>query len=314
MIRTGYERLLVLVPLLGGCPIVEDLLGDGPTEEKESVTTDDRDPTRRIDEKLSSYLGCRDSLESPINESWARYTEHVDESGNPRRRNRAFIYPVGKASFRICNEVLAEAPERPPSMPEIERAATEMVEAAREYAQLSRELSVYFESGEFQEDGAKKLTTLHPRLVDARSRWARTDAVLELYLDTEKTANDPKLLEILSEDGKNLEYHARALMVRARPLARCFRRPEATAEECQALFADFSAAYQAFETAHAAERETAEHVFWMTTFTADAAEFHAKAREHASKMGDKRGRESEEVLLVYKDLVRDASTLDFGFP
>lgn len=319
MTRTGSELragLLAALPLLCGCPVVEGLLGEAPEEDEEHVTADDRDPILRIDEKLGAYIECRDSLEGPVSESWARYSEHVDESGRPVRRNRAFIYPVGKASFRICNEVLAEAPERPPPMPEIERSAEQMVEAARAYAQLSQEAHTYFESQGYEQDDWAKLESLHPRITQAHEAWRRADAVLELYLDTEKAANDPKLLEILSADGRELEHHTRAVMVHARPLARCFGAAESRKSGCSSQLATFEKAYAAFEQAVKNERDLADKVFWMRSFVEDARDFHEQAREldRALTSGRARDGDEEEALLLYKSLVRDADTLDFDFP
>lgn len=304
------------VPLLTACPVVESLLGEGPTDEREEITGDERDPILRIDEKLGAYLECRDSLEGPLAGSWSRYSQHVDESGQPIRRNRAFIYPVGKASFRICNEVLAEAPERPPAMPEIERSAEQMVEAARTYAELSRQANAYFESRGFEEDDWAKLGELHPELSRAHEAWRRADTVLELYLDTEKSTNDPKLLEILSADGLELELRTRAVMVHARPLARCFDAAESREAGCGGQLSAFDEAYRQFERAYEAERTSADKVFWMRAFVEDAADFHASATELSRALdgGHARAGDEQEALLRYKRLVRDANTLDFDFP
>jgi hypothetical protein len=307
---------LALVPLLCACPVVEGLLGEGPADDTEEITVDDSDPTLRIDEKLGAYIGCRDSLAGPLSESWARYSVHVDESGKAVRRNRAFIYPVGKASFRICNEVLAEAPERPPPMPEIERSAEQMVEAARTYAELSREVHDYFESRGFEDDDWAKLETLHPRISEAHESWKRSDAVLELYLDTEKATNDPKVLEILSAEERDLEHRTRAVMVHARPLARCFGSADTRDGGCKTELDQFEGAYQAFDQAVASERDAAEKVFWMRAFIEDAGAFHEKANELSRALANGRARaeDEEEALLLYDSLVRDADTLDFDFP
>ena len=311
--RLGPFGPLVLAPLLAGCPIVEDLVGESDDGKDQTEVAGGGEPVLETDRKLTAYIECRDSLVGPVSESWGRYAEHVDDAGNPRRRNRAFIYPVGKASFRICTKVLAEEPEVSPSMPEIERSAAEMVEAAREYAQLSRELNQYFESKGYENDEWAKLSTLHPKLRDAHAQWEKGDSVLELYLDTEKSTNDPKLLEILSADGKDLEYYARALMVSARPLARCVRDPEASKAQCEPSFAAFDSAYGEFDRAYQADRDGADRVFWMSTFAVDAADLHAQMGDHVKRLGD-RGRDPEEVTRLYDNLVRDANTLDFDFP
>lgn len=319
MTRTGSERtgrwlgLPVLALALAGCPVVEELIGIGDDGNEPDEVAASGEPVLETDRKLTAYIECRDSLVGPVSESWDRYAEHVDEAGKPRRRNRAFIYPVGKASFRICTKVLAEEPEVAPSMPEIERSAVEMVESARDYARLSRELNQYFESKAYEDDDWAKLADLHPRLTEAHAHWEKGDSVLELYLDTEKSTNDPKLLKILSADGKDLEYYARALMVSARPLARCVRNTEASKADCEPSFAAFDSAYGEFDRAYQGDRDAADRVFWMSTFAVDAADLHAQMGDHVKRLGD-RGRDPEEVTRLYDNLVRDANTLDFDFP
>jgi hypothetical protein len=319
MTRTGLSASTLLAGvgslLLTGCPVVEDLLSDEVPEQAASEIEDDRDPIIATDEKLRAYIECRDSLEGPVAESWDRYAEHVDVSGKPKRRNRAFIYPVGKASFRTCVKVLAEAPKVRPSMPEIERSANEMVSAASEYAQVSRQLNRYFEHEEFKDDDWALLGKLHPKLAGAHERWLKSDSVLALYLDTEKSRNDPKLLEILSQDGETLEFHVRSVMVHARPLAKCFRDPQVTAEECRQGFTEFEDEFKAFESAYNADRDAADHVFWMTAFVADVHDFHAAAADYVGKLDEQgRRRGNDDLLLRYKNLVRDHNTLDFEFP
>jgi hypothetical protein len=305
--------LALTLPLLGGCPIVEDLLGLREPKAAEETLLPAGDPVVRTEAKLAAYIDCRDSLEGPVTQSFARYTEHVGPDGRPRRRGRAFIYPVGKASFRACETVLAEAPENPPAMPEIERSAVELVDAARQYAELSRRLAAHFESRAFERDDGAELARLHPQLSAAHERWARADAVLELYLDGEKAANDPRLLEQLARDGEDLEYHTRALMVAARPLARCFSRTDSTPEECRARLAEFEAAHDRFRSAHEADPEGPEHVFWMSTFATDAQEFRERAAAHARRPQPD-AEDRDDVVRLYRNLVRDAATLDFDFP
>lgn len=319
MTPIGRSPSLLLVPLSGAlltaCPVIEELLSDEVLEQAASDLEDPRDPVIATDDKLRAYIECRDSLEGPVSESWARYAEHVGEDGQPKRKNRAFIYPVGKASFRTCAKVLAEAPKVRPSMPEIERSAAEMVDAASEYAEVSRQLNRYFEHQEFKDDGWALLDQLHPKLSGAHARWLRNDSVLALYLDTEKARNDPKLLDILSQDGETLEYHVRSVMVYARPLAKCFRDPEVTAQACRSAFKEFERAYEAFRAAYEAERDAADQVFWMTAFVADARDFRSAAADYVDEIDDNGARRvSDDLLLRYKNLVRDHNTLDFDFP
>ncbi len=307
---------LALALLVAGCEVRKDELGPGIGPE--GVVTDD-DLVEMTDQKLRRFLGCADSIRTPIEESFTRYDDDVDDEGRPERRTAGVhIYPVPEMMFRQCGEVLADAPDTLPAMPEIERAAEALVDAGKTYADISRTLGEYLEAeGQLGDDWAT-VEELHPSLVAAYDAWARRDLILEIMLDGEKTANDPKLLELLSGQGRRLEFVTRSFEVSARPYVACVRKdPDKRGSDCGELHERFETAFDDFARHYDQKREESDRVFWMRSFAEDARSLHRVAADVQARLDA--GREPtdeqlEALVDVHRILVRDAETLDFDFP
>lgn len=270
--------------------------------------------------KLALYLRCQDSLVDMLEDSWSRLNAQVDERGRLKRRRRLYVYAVPRSLFRVCDQTLREGPEMPPAMPEIERSATDMVEAAKAFAELTRELEGYLESGGLGQDDGAKVQVLYPLLVRAHAQWRRSDRILSLNLNASKLNNDPELLAQLAAAGRDVEYHARAIMIRARHVMRCATEPDQAELDCEEELEAFADTYDEFEQFYAAERERADRVFWMRTYGEDVEEFRELVVELSGDM-DGRGsvdrlseRDEAELIDSYRRLFRDAQTLNFDFP
>lgn len=303
---------LVLVTATG-CPLISDLYygTDEEVEEQPAVELTARD----IEEKLALYVDCSEVLRQQLERSWERYTDHVDESGRPRRRGGAFIYPVTDTGFRTCRDTEERGPEKPPKMPELERKMDEVIRHAKTYAELSRELDTYFSKRGFADDSWDALEQTHPDLQAAFESWQAADAVLDLNLDTEKARNDPALLEELESSASDAEYVSRALVIVARPFVRCLQR-EPDLSRCEESFGVLTEAYAAYAEHYRLHREDNQDIFWMRTFAEDADAFmeEANAAEDIVRTGPLRKGDLDPLLNAHRRLKRSAKTLRFEFP
>lgn len=310
--RPAWLAPLVLASVTG-CPLITELYyGSDEVEEEEVVV---ELTAREIEEKLALYVDCSEVVRQQLERSWERYTEHVDETGRPKRRGGAFIYPVPKTGFRTCNDTETRGPQKPPDMPELERKMAEVLEHAKRYAELSRDLDTYFTDRGFARDDWHELETTHPDLQAAFESWQAADAVLDLYLDTEKARNDPALLEELESSATDAEYLSRALVIVARPYVRCLQR-EPDLSLCEESFGVLTEAYGSYSEHYRLHRGEDQEIFWMRTFAEDADEFmeQANATEDMVRTGPLRKGDLDPLLDAHRRLKRSARTLRFDFP
>ncbi|NVB40939.1 DUF3829 domain-containing protein [Pseudenhygromyxa sp. WMMC2535] len=314
-LRVGAIAIAFAIVTATGCAWFE-------SDEDAEAGQDERDKdtielAEQVDFKLRSYSSCRDSTAAIIREVWSRYDDQVDEQGRPRRRREGvYVRSIGKNAFRTCRRVLASAPRTPPAMPTLQSQAEATLEAAEAFASLTRELERALESEQRAEDDWSKLAELDPDLRAALKTWREADEALERSIDARHIGNDPLLLGALEGRRSELEIAARALMLEARPIARCLTLANATADDCAEPFKEFDAAFERFDDNYEANEIDADKVFWMSTFAADARGFHHLASEHQRRIAQRKGKDQEiqDLIDAYFALVRGAETLDFDFP
>jgi len=304
--------------MLSSCEL-SDAFGPARQRYEGLEITGDASPSE-TEAKLALYLRCQDSLVDMLEDSWERLTAQVDDRGRIKRRRRLYVYAVPGSLFRVCDQTLREGPEMPPAMPEIERSAMDMVESAKAFGQLTRELERYLEDGGLAQDDGAKVQVLYPLLVRAHTQWRRSDRILSLNLNASKVNNDPELLAQLAAAGRDVEYHARAIMIRARRLVRCATEPDQESIVCADELEAFEETYEEFDQFYDAERERADRVFWMRTYAEDAADFRELVDSLADEMDGEGSsdrlneRQTAQLVESYRRLFRGAQTLDFDFP
>lgn len=308
--------MLVMTTALGlasGCVLFEDQ----EPEQEEEQRHDLAEFAEQVDDKLRMFAGCRDALASVMHESWERYDDQVEIGGKPKRkREGVYLRGVTDNTFRGCRRSLANASRMPPEMAKLEQITSNLVGAAEQYAAQTRAVERYLDERHADDDWSG-LAEIDPSLRAAHQRWLDADRALTEAIDTRHLENDPVLLGVLAGRRSSLELDTRSLMVRARPMVRCMTaEPTPAADDCQAGFEEFEAAYASFAATWASDRVAADKVFWMRTFAADAEEFQALAAEFQRKLGQRRVREgdAEALLDAHAGLARDFETLDFDFP
>ena len=309
----GHLALTVGI-LLTACHLFEPPAADD--DEEQTAEADPAAYTEAVDAKLRRYSSCRDAVASTLSESWERYTDQVGTDGKPkRRREGVYLRGIGDNSFRSCRRLVTGS-ESGAAMPIIEQSATELIDAATRYAELTQELDQYIDTETWKQDGWETLAAIDPQLRAAHEQWAKADAVLQRAIDLRHVENDQLLLGVLERRAGPLEFASRKVMVHARPLVRCLERePTPPYEECRPLFDSFDTVQGQFEEVYDAD-PAADKVFWMSTFANDVAEFHELAGDLVRKLGQKKLRAGDLQGLrdAYSSLVRDAETLDFDFP
>lgn len=297
-----------------GCMLFES------SEEQEAadrtVEVDAAEYAEQVDAKLRRFSACRDVLASIMLESWERYADQVTDDGKPKhRREGVYLRALGDNVFRSCRRVI-EAAESPPGMPVIEYLLVSSVDFAARYADLTRDLSQYLDSEEWQEDDWETLALIDVQLRAAHAEWLTADRALQQAIDVRHIENDSILLGVLEGRRSPLEVASRKVMIRARPMVRCLS--DDTLESvasCQSAHAAFEQATSDFSRIYNAQRSAADKVFWMAAFASDVEEFRGIA-SNLIELGAREPKPSDLQALTdgYSSLVRDAETLDFDFP
>jgi hypothetical protein len=299
---------------MAGCMLFE------PTEEQEAaertVEVDAADYAEQVDDKLRRFSACRDVLASVMDENWERYIDQVTDDGKPKhRREGVYVRGLGDNVFRSCRRVV-EAAESPPAMPVIEYLLVSSVDTAARYAELTRDLSHYLDSEEWQEDDWETLSLIDVQLRAAYAEWLTADQALQQAIDVRHIENDSILLGVLEVRRSPLEVASRKLMIRARPMVRCLSDGQLeSVASCKPAHAAFEQAASDFSRIYQAQRSAADKVFWMAAFASDVDEFRSIASE-LFESGARKPKPSDLQALTdgYSSLVRDAETLDFDFP
>lgn len=305
---------------LAGCLLFEP--SEDQTHADRVAEVDPANYAEQVDRKLRRVAACRDIVASIMSESWERYSDQVDASGQPRRRREGvFMHGIGNNTFRSCRRVLDGA-RLPPQMPLIEEQAAAIVETGSSFAALTRELEPYLDDEGWREDGWARLASLDPQLRAAHAAWLDADRALQQAIDERHRENDPVLLGVLEAGRGPLEVASRRVMIRARPMVRCMIPDDGAgatvqgAGDCASLFTAFDEAVAAFTRTYQDDRDAADKVFWMATFANDVEEFHPLAAAFQRKLGQRKLKASDAQALLdgYSSLVRDAETINFEFP
>jgi hypothetical protein len=293
--------------------------------------------------KLALYTECRGRASRRMRQSWQRYTEHVKEDdGTPRRDkdgklHEPFLYEI-HGELTPCEEAVAKGPVMAPSLPEIEATMATWLDHAKAFAAATVELDVYYEKETYATDDWARGKELAPGFLAAWQGWSKADdelaALVEVRLDVVERA---LLTQLEARTGKDLEWHARTVVLRAKELARCVSGPPAT-EPTEATEADTAepaaparpsrgkpalacdepleavrTAAAEFRRSYDADRTRADAVFWMSAFEASVTDFVAEAERVIGKppKGGPTPEQIAKLLDERDDLVSDAANLRF---
>lgn len=313
--------------------VAEDIV---PAEESAPPAGPVLSEDQQLAAKLALYTECRDRASRRIRQSWQRYQEHVEEDGTPRARSgkgedkprKPFLYEID-GELTPCDEAATKGPTMLPPLPELEKTMATWLEHAKAFATTTVELDAYYESEGYATDDWAKGKALAPGFLAAWQAWSVADdelaALVEARLDVVERA---LLTELEARKGKDIEWHARNVVLHAKELVRCVHAATTTAGReagepaprgakleigCKTEHAALRTAATGFRASYEADREKADAVFWMSAFVASVDDFLAEADVVIEEPG-KGGPTPEQLAKLvdeHDDLVSDASNLRF---
>lgn len=337
--------LVAVGVLLGACDRITAVLEEKAQEVAEEIVPPDEaappagpvlTDEEQLAAKLALYTECQGRASRRMRQSFQRYQEHVQADGTPRRDKdgkpkKPFVHPID-SELGPCEEALAKGPGMPPPLPELEAAMAAWLPAAKAFAATTQALDAYYDEAGYETDGWAKGKELAPGLLAEHEAWAAADEALAQAIEARQEVVERALLDqVQARRGKDLEWHARSVVLHAKAFVRCFAPPlppGATAEParskpaargaepaCASELAALVEAESGFRDHYEAHRAQADDIFWMSAFEASVTDLvtAAKAAAAPGKPGAK-GQAAERLAKLrdaQADLVADANNLRF---
>lgn len=323
----GHARagrwLAGLVLALGGCERALSVLENKAQQVAQDLST----PTavgaahgrtlsepERLDRKLTLYIECRARASDRIRDSWRRYDERIKDDGTPRKRGtQPFLYKID-SELTPCEDAARKGPLAEPALPLIEQAMADYLEHARRFATLSVQLDTYYETQGYAQDDWARGKQLAPEFSAAYAAWSEAEARLQQQVAARKDEVDRTLLSVLEgRKGKDLQWHTRNVVLRARALTRCVDAPQATAEGCEAIHADLQAARAAWAQHDQEHPGAADRVFWLSSFRGSSERYfeQSDATMPALRKGHATPEDRQRLAQAFDALAADAKNLRF---
>lgn len=327
--------------LAPGCDRITAALEEKAQEVADEMTPPEATPPagpvlsddEQLAAKLALYTECRDRASRRIRQSFQRYDERVQPDGTPRTKDgKPFLHEID-SELTPCEEAVAKGPTTLPPLPEIEAVMATWLDHAKAFASTTVVLDDYYETEGYLADAWAKGKELAPGFATSYEAWARADAELAVLVEARMEVVERALLaQVEARKGKDIEWHARNVVLTAKAFVRCFAPPPATdprategkaaapkppAPACTKELAALVEAEAGFRREYGANREQADAVFWMSAFEASVTDMVTKAKAVASTTpgkGGKGGPTPEDRLALveeHRDLVSDAANLRF---
>lgn len=166
---------------------------------------------------------CRNPFATRALQSWTRYASWIgDKKNGPtgRERNVFGLYALA-ADPKACRKAVAAALPLVTSTPMLDLAAEGFVASVETLVPAVNAASLYYEHGDYKEDGFVRGRAMHPDLVAAFDAFKKADAALGAELDAAQDALDARELARLDGDeSQRGRWHLKRTAVAAKGLLR----------------------------------------------------------------------------------------------
>lgn len=283
------------------------------------VTSDLATQPELLANKLGLYLECANASQTQVREHFAAYSDGVGEDG-ALRVGRARPGALSAAVVERCQKAMKEGPHLQPPQPELEaaqRAFTEALGAYQAQAVAFAELAAAAPAkGKIDAAIQEQARALQGPMTAAYARWQEAAAAFVREMDaTQGRVDAATLARIERAGGKTLEYHARAFVIRSRPLVQSLN-AGADLPRFEAAYFDLEQAHDELKGYLGEHEAEAQATFWFDHFVESADEYYAAAgafleEQRAGAAGQAPKAASAAVLREFNDLLRDVAQLRF---
>jgi hypothetical protein len=201
---------------------VEQELAGVPMSAERSAPAVDTDVL--LASKLDALVReCRNPFATRALQSWTRYASWIgDKKTGPtgRERNVFGLYAL-TADPKACRKAVAAALPLVTSTPMLDLAAEAFAASVEALVPAVNAASLYYEHGDYKEDGFVRGRAMHPDLVAAFDAFKKADAALGAELDAAQDALDAReLARLEGDESQRLRWHLKRTAVLAKGVLR----------------------------------------------------------------------------------------------
>lgn len=201
---------------------VEQELAGSPKSAEASTPVVDEDVllARKLDTLVRE---CRNPFATRALQSWTRYASWIgDKKHGPtgKERNVFGLYALA-ADPKACRKAVTAVLPLVTSTPLLDLAAEGFAASVEALVPAVNAASLYYEHGDYKEDGFVRGRAMHAELVAAFDAFKKADAALGAELDTAQDALDAReLARLEGDESQRGRWHLKRTAVQAKGLLR----------------------------------------------------------------------------------------------
>jgi uncharacterized protein DUF3829 len=282
-------------------------------------------PDDVIIDELNGYIECLNRTSPRTNDSRSRYLSWVNEKVGPTCTERYIsygLYTLYEDGVDKCNKAAQRGQAGPPSLPELEKAASDLAAAYAELVPLVQRAYDYYNQEDYKDDKCAKAQEMHPKLIQAFNRYREAAAKLQSGVDALKKDVDLReLARIEREEGRKLQWYVRKFGISAKELIQTVPEDNPLKMNKDAYltaYGNLEKDYDALNTYAAANREETGKTFWFSAFENSEKDLYTKAKFLKRDLSEGKGaadvNKLNDLINEYNRFISDANNLKFKFP
>jgi len=223
-IGTALVLVMCAFTAMSGCDKIRAIkkAAEGAANSQGNAATGQEaaDPDDALSEKLGEYIYCLNYTDKSVSGSRKYYLSWADEKTGPTGKER-YVGGVGSIDSDMCIKSLDKAQAMPPSLPEVQAAATAYKAALLELIPIASTAEKYYKQNDYKDDKLAKGKQMHAPLMAAFAKFETADKTFDDLVTRMNEDLGARQLQKLAKDPKNrLQYLAKLAMARSKDLIR----------------------------------------------------------------------------------------------
>jgi Protein of unknown function (DUF3829) len=249
---------------------------------KGATVNSEEDSDNELGAKLGQYIDCMNGTSKRVVQSRNRYLSWADEKLGPTGKERN-IYGLYDLNASTCYPHLDRAKTMPPSLPEVDSAATEYRKALEELDPLVKRANDYYDQKDYKDDNMAKGKAMHAELMNGFAKFEQVSKGFEERVTALNDAvNERELTRLEKDASRRLPYLAKKTQREAKALlgvGTVVELKELDLQKYDVALQTYDRSLselEAYVAAHAAE---ADKVSGLSSFVSDSKTFLRSAKD-----------------------------------
>jgi len=268
-------------------------------------------------EEINRYVACINRTMPRTKDSLARYLSWVDAKNGPNCKEPYIsygLYTLYDDGVAKCQDAARLGSTSGPSLPTLEKGATELAAAYAELVPLTKKAEDYYQQEDYKDDNCAKAREMHVQLMAAFGRYMKAYDSMKPDLSALKDQTDrAELDKIEKEQGKKLTWYIRSFGISSKGMMDTIPEANPMQMNTASYLAKYAMVDKDFEsmTGYAsANSAEASSMFWYSAFERSAKEFFKQAKFLKRDLSDGNLPRGEQVKSLVEDYNRMISDLN----